>query len=79
MSFRKVDLHQSTQRELQGKLVHFAVYESEVGGEVKFLVSEVFARFINCGKPLEDFLAHARAAILDSAARHGNPTAPRKQ
>ncbi len=57
----------------------FAVYADNPQSEVKMLVSEEMAKGMDCGAPLEDFLAHIRSAILDSAIRYKNPTAPRKQ
>jgi hypothetical protein len=79
IGFTKVDSGIPTDAELRGKRIFFALYDSGANTEAKVIVTEDLARQIDCRDALEALLASFRAAILDAAMRHGNPTAPRKQ
>jgi len=78
IEFTKVDSGVPTDAEMRGKRIFFALYDSGPNTEAKVMVTEDLARLIDCDDALELLIASFRAAILDSAMRHGNPT-PRKQ
>ncbi len=73
--FRTVECGLDTYRELARKQIYFALYAEGMFAEAKLLVNPEMSKTIDCGKPLEDMIATFRAAILDSARAHGNPTA----
>ncbi len=76
--FRRVDENVSMEQELAGKSIYLALYsEDGMRTEAKCVVAVDLAENINCKEGLESIMI--RAAILDSARRHKNPTAPKVQ
>lgn len=76
VKFRSVETGVDTTLELEGKEIHLAVYDEGAQTETRISVSEMLAKHIDCGAPLDLLLKGIRDAILYSARRYGNRSAP---